>query len=145
MKQKMILFSVPGDKNLQAALGVLVIRHGHLEYTLRMTIKSLCNLAFTLTGEIVSEFGTTNAKNHTLSATSQNREAVGGHIDGTLSFNEFKFSPYIKGRYSHFPGDDPATNVNEAFDPLFFKNDEFGTWGAGDINSYSLSNTNQSR
>jgi len=41
----MILFSVPEDKNVQAALGVLVIRHGHLEYTLRMTIKSLCALS----------------------------------------------------------------------------------------------------
>jgi len=45
MKQKMILFSLPEDKNVQAALGVLVIRHGHLEYTLKMTIKSLCNLS----------------------------------------------------------------------------------------------------
>ncbi len=45
MKQKMIYFSLPEDKNVQAALGVLVIRHGHLEYTLRMTIKSLCGLS----------------------------------------------------------------------------------------------------
>lgn len=45
MDTKMILFSIPEDKNVQAALGVLVIRHGHLEYTLRMTIKSLCDLS----------------------------------------------------------------------------------------------------
>jgi hypothetical protein len=111
--------------------------------SLRGTYETQTNPTLTLTGEIVSEFGTTNAKNHSLSTTSQNREAVGGHIDGTLSFNELQFSPYLKGRYSHFPGDDPSTNVNEAFDPLFFKNDEFGTWGAGDINSYNLSNTNE--
>ncbi|MBT6347395.1 MAG: alginate export family protein [Nitrospina sp.] len=111
--------------------------------SLRGTYQTQTNPTFTLTGEIVSEFGTTNAKNHSLSTTSQYREAVGGHIDGTLSFNEVAFSPYLKARYSHFPGDDPTTDVNEAFDPLFFKNDEFGTWGAGDINSYNLSNTNE--
>jgi hypothetical protein len=111
--------------------------------SLRGTYETPTSPTFTLTGEIVSEFGTTKAKNHALSTTTQNREAVGGHIDGTLSFNEAKFSPYLKGRYSHFPGDDPSTQVNEAFDPLFFKADEFGTWGGGDINSYNLSNTNE--
>lgn len=45
MKLKKIFFSLPEDKNMQAALGVLVIRHGHLEYILRMTIKSLCDLS----------------------------------------------------------------------------------------------------
>ena len=45
MKLKKINFSLPEDKNMQAALGVLVIRHGHLEYILRMTIKSLCDLS----------------------------------------------------------------------------------------------------
>jgi hypothetical protein len=114
-----------------------------LALSLRGTYDTQTNPTFTLTGEIVSQFGTTNATNHALSTTSQNRESIGGHIDGTLSFNEFIFSPYLKGRYYHFPGDDPATNVNEAFDPLFFNNDEFGTWAAGNINSYNLSNTNE--
>jgi hypothetical protein len=41
----MISFSVPENKDVQAALGVLVIRHGHLEYSLRMTVKSLCDLS----------------------------------------------------------------------------------------------------
>jgi hypothetical protein len=120
-----------------------VINSDTIALSLRGTYETQTNPTLTVTGEIVSEFGTTNAKNHSLSTTSQNREALGGHIDGTLSFNELKFTPYLKGRYSHFPGDDPATNVNEAFDPLFFKADEFGTWGAGDINSYNLSNTNE--
>lgn len=111
--------------------------------SLRGTYQTQTNPTLTLTGEIVSEFGTTNSKNHSLSTTSQDREAVGGYIEGTFSFNELKFSPYLKGRYAHFPGDDPATLVNEAFDPLFFKNDEFGTWAPGDINSYNLSNTNE--
>jgi hypothetical protein len=120
-----------------------VINSDTIALSLRGTYETQTSPTLTLTGEVVSEFGTTNAKNHSLSTTSQHREAVGGHIDGTLSFNEIKFTPYLKGRYSHFPGDDPGTNVNEAFDPLFFKNDEFGTWGAGDINSYNLSNTNE--
>jgi hypothetical protein len=119
------------------------INSNTIALSLRETYTTKTNPTFTLTGEIVAEFGTTNAKNHALSTTSQNREAVGGHIDGIVSFNDLMFSPYLKGRYSHFPGDDPVTDKNEAFDPLFFKNDEFGTWGAGDINSYSLSNTNE--
>jgi len=45
MKSKMIFFSLPEDKSVQAALGVLVVRHGHLEYVLRMTIKSLCSFS----------------------------------------------------------------------------------------------------
>jgi len=40
-----IYFDLPENKNVQAALGVLVVRHGHLEYILRMTIKSLCGLS----------------------------------------------------------------------------------------------------
>jgi hypothetical protein len=120
-----------------------VINSDTIALSLRGTYETRTNPTFTLTGEIVSEFGKTRAKDHKLSSTSQDREAVGGHIDGTFSFNEVQFYPYLKGRYSHFPGDDPATNKNEAFDPLFFNNEEFGTWGAGSINSYNLSNTNE--
>jgi hypothetical protein len=44
-KKIMIYPDIPGSMNVQAALGVLVVRHGHLEYILRMTIKSLCGLS----------------------------------------------------------------------------------------------------
>lgn len=40
----MIYPDIP-DKDTQAALGVVAIRHGHLEYILKMTVKSLCGLS----------------------------------------------------------------------------------------------------
>jgi hypothetical protein len=44
MITKQIEFNIPEDKEVQAALGVLVVRHGHLEYLLRLTVKSLLQL-----------------------------------------------------------------------------------------------------
>lgn len=44
-KNIMIYPDIPRNENIQAILGVLVVRHGHLEYILRMTIKSLCGLS----------------------------------------------------------------------------------------------------
>lgn len=40
----MITFDVPSDKDLLAAYGEVAIRHEHLTYILRMTIKTLANL-----------------------------------------------------------------------------------------------------
>ena len=48
--------------------------------SLRGTYETHTNPTFSITGEIVLELGSTNAKNHALSTTSQDREAVGGHI-----------------------------------------------------------------
>lgn len=45
MEKKMIYFDLPEEAAVRAALGNLVIRHGHLEYILKMTIKSLCDLS----------------------------------------------------------------------------------------------------
>lgn len=44
MITKQIEFNIPEDKEVQSALGVLVVRHGHLEYLLRLTVKSLLQL-----------------------------------------------------------------------------------------------------
>lgn len=44
-KIDMLYLEVPDDQAILAALGVLTIRHGHLEYILRMTVKSLCDLS----------------------------------------------------------------------------------------------------
>ncbi|MFQ5482048.1 MAG: hypothetical protein ACE5ER_04750 [Nitrospinaceae bacterium] len=39
------IFHIPEDEKLLAALGVLVLRHGHLEHILKMTIRTLENLS----------------------------------------------------------------------------------------------------
>ena len=63
---------------------------------------------------------------------------------GALSFKNLPFSPYLKGRYAHFPGDDPSTaNTNEAFVPMFYSFKDWGSWFVGSINSYNLTNTNE--
>jgi len=40
----MIMFHVPGDRELLAAFGEMALRHEHLNYILRMTIKTLAGL-----------------------------------------------------------------------------------------------------
>jgi hypothetical protein len=40
----MILFHLPDDERLLAAVGKVAVRHGQLDYVLRMTVKSLANL-----------------------------------------------------------------------------------------------------
>jgi hypothetical protein len=44
MKSRMIMFHVPQDKELLSALGVVTLRHEHLNHILKMTIKTLLNL-----------------------------------------------------------------------------------------------------
>lgn len=42
---RMIIFNVPEDAGLVAAIGRVAVRHGHREYTLRMMFKSVGDLA----------------------------------------------------------------------------------------------------
>jgi hypothetical protein len=44
MNSKMITFHVPKDKELLAALGVVTLRHEHLNHILKMTIKSIAGI-----------------------------------------------------------------------------------------------------
>ena len=55
---KMIYPDIP-DKDVQAALGIVAIRHGHLEYILKMTVKSLCGLSIE---EALTETNKQNAR-----------------------------------------------------------------------------------
>lgn len=112
--------------------------------SLRGSYEFATNPTLTIGGEVVPEFGTTMAKDHALAITKQDRESIGGHIDATLSFNELKFAPFIKGRYIYLPGDDPDTaSKNEAFDPMFYGWKDWGTWFMGSINSWNIANTNE--
>ena len=47
MTSKMIMFHVPEDQELLAALGAVTLRHEHLNHILKMTIKSIADLTLT--------------------------------------------------------------------------------------------------
>jgi len=94
----------------------------------------------TVDGEIVEETGRTKVQDHALTNSEHDRSAIGGHIDTKLSFPKLAFSPYLKGSYIYLPGDNPHTDKNEAFDPMFYGFHCAGKWLIGDINSWSLSN-----
>lgn len=97
----------------------------------------------TFEGEIVEESGRTLVKDHALTTSKYDRSAFGGHWDAKLSFTKTPFSPYLKGSYIYLPGDDPDTDKNEAFDPMFYGFNCAGKWFIGDINSWTLSNYNE--
>lgn len=44
MSSKMLMFYVPDDRELLAALGEVTLRHEHLSHILKMTIKSIAGL-----------------------------------------------------------------------------------------------------
>jgi hypothetical protein len=53
------------------------------------------------------------------------------------------WAPKLSYRYAFFEGDDPATAVNEGFDPLFTGFYDWGSWWQGEIaGEYFLSNSN---
>ncbi len=41
---RMMMFYIPEDQDIQAVVGMISYRHSHLDYTLRMTIKTLTNV-----------------------------------------------------------------------------------------------------
>jgi hypothetical protein len=45
MTSKMLMFYVPDDRELLAALGEVTLRHEHLSHILKMTIKSIAGLS----------------------------------------------------------------------------------------------------
>ncbi len=61
------------------------------------------------------------------------------------ALNSVAWTPTLTYRYAFFEGDDPATPVDEAFDPLFPGFNDWGTWWQGEIaGEYFLSNSNLS-
>jgi len=54
-----------------------------------------------------------------------------------------RWTPKVSYRYAFFEGDDPSTEGNEAFDPLFLGFYDWGTWWQGEIaGEYFVSNSN---
>ncbi len=114
--------------------------------TLALSLRSSYNVAvlprLTIEAELVPEWGRTNVKNGVLSATRQNRRSLGGYFDTIYSFRDKTFSPYLKAGYYYFPGDDPSSDKNEAFDAMFYGAKDWGKWYLGSI-SVNLFHTNQ--
>jgi hypothetical protein len=62
---------------------------------------------------------------------------------GAYELSTIAWSPTLSYRYAFFEGDDPATAVNEAFDPLFPGFHDWGQWWQGEIaGEYFLANSN---
>lgn len=65
------------------------------------------------------------------------------YVMANYSWDEARWRPMFQYRYAFFEGDDPATAVNEDFDPLFPGFRDWGTWWQGEIaGEYFLSNSN---
>jgi hypothetical protein len=70
-------------------------------------------------------------------------EASAWYVMADYSFNDTRWQPFLKYRYAYYEGDDPSTNANEGFDPLFPGFQDWGTWWQGEIaGEYLLSNSN---
>lgn len=93
--------------------------------------------------EAVSEWGRTKIREGALSPTKQERRSFGGHLDAIYNFKDNPYSPYIRAGYRYFPGDDPKTSRNEAFDPFFYGAVDSGKWYLGALNGFNLFNTNE--
>jgi hypothetical protein len=70
-------------------------------------------------------------------------DASAWYVTADYSFNDTRWQPFLKYRYAYYEGDDPNTNADEAFDPLFPGFQDWGTWWQGEIaGEYFLSNSN---
>jgi hypothetical protein len=64
-------------------------------------------------------------------------------LQAAYEFGDVAWTPKLSYRYAFFQGDNPATDTDEAFDPLFLGFYDWGTWWQGEIaGEYFLSNSN---
>ena len=69
--------------------------------------------------------------------------ATGWTLQAAYQLSDRVWTPTLSYRYAFFEGDDPATAVSEAFDPLFPGFNDWGQWWQGEIaGEYLLSNSN---
>ena len=97
----------------------------------------------TIEGEVVEEFGSTRVRDYILTGSDYDRKALGGHLDIKLSFDRAKTAPYLLLSYIYLQGDNPDTDENEAFDPMFRGSSDWGKWFIGTIGPSTLFNFNQ--
>ena len=79
-------------------------------------------------------------------AREDNGEAIGSNgwtAQAAYAMSRLAWKPMLSYRCAFFEGDDPETQANEAFDPLFPGFYDWGTWWQGEIaGEYFLSNSN---
>ena len=64
-------------------------------------------------------------------------------LQGAYEWRNVRWTPKLFYRYAFFQGDDPATDANENFDPLFLGLNDWGQWWQGEIaGEFFLSNSN---
>lgn len=70
-------------------------------------------------------------------------QSTGWSAQAAYTFSTIRWSPRASYRYAFFEGDNPATAVNESFDPLFLGFYDWSTWWQGEIaGEYFLVNSN---
>ncbi len=98
--------------------------------------------ALTLTGELVKESGTVRLLHGLPSASTQDRDAWGGHLDARWQFSA-PLQPHLKISRIVMSGDDPNTRDYEGYDPMLFGWVDWGTWFVGSISSWEVFSTNE--
>lgn len=126
-------FSRDDDSIIDADTLALSVRGEH-------TLKLLP--ALSLAGELVRESGTVRLLDGLPSASAQDRNAWGGHLDATWKFSA-PMEPYLKISRVMMSGDDPDTRDYEGYDPMFFGWVDWGTWYVGSISAWEVFSTNE--
>jgi hypothetical protein len=60
-------------------------------------------------------------------------DSWGGHVEAGYDFESCAWKPYISYRFSSFTGDEQSPDEIEAFDPIFYGFDDWGTWYQGEL------------
>ncbi|MBU0754211.1 MAG: alginate export family protein [Planctomycetes bacterium] len=98
--------------------------------------------SFTLSAELIRQYGQTRVVRGMVGTQSMNRRAWGGQVTGTYQLSDEGIKPYLRARYARFSGDRNSTSRVEAFDPFFFGWGDWGTWWIGDMTSFELPHSN---
>jgi hypothetical protein len=70
-------------------------------------------------------------------------DSWGGYAEAAYSFEDCAWKPHFSHRFSIFTGDDRSQDEIEAFDPLFYGLDDWGTWYQGELlGEYAVVNRN---
>ncbi len=86
-----------------------------LSLSLRASYNPRALKLLTLAGELVKQTGKTRTVDGMLTNSDVDRDALGGHLDIILNWNDVNYAPYVKMSYIHYSGDNPTTAKNEAF------------------------------
>lgn len=74
---------------------------------------------WTFGGEFAYQIGEYDGRKSTTGYSGQDREGYGGYAFGKYKFANMKLKPEFELRFVYLSGDDPSTDKNENFDPLY--------------------------